>query len=225
MKKKTITDEMKSYYDQRAPWHDELMNYQGIDQMEKLFQPIIEKIEPIIVNQTVLEIACGTGNWTQVLTKRAKYVTAIDSSKQSLDIAKQKLQETKNLSFKLIDAYSIDTLTSRYDTVFAADFFSHIPKTKIDSFLLSLHKVMQPKSQIIFLDMSVKREFQQETVYIDSDENRVSKRELPDGTSYDVVKNFHSEYELLSIFSKFGNNISYTEIKSLKRWMITYQTK
>jgi hypothetical protein len=44
MKKQSQIDEMISYYDQRASWHDQYMNYQGIDKMEKHFFPIINTI-------------------------------------------------------------------------------------------------------------------------------------------------------------------------------------
>ena len=71
---------MKVYYDRRAPWHDKYMGYLGNGPMEELLSPIIRSIEPYITDRTVLEIACGTGNWTQVLAKRARTVLALDSS-------------------------------------------------------------------------------------------------------------------------------------------------
>ncbi len=213
---------MISYYDQRAFWHDQYMNYQGIDKMEKLFSPVINIIKPLITDLSVLEIACGTGNWTQILANKCNTVTAVDSSRQSLSIAQKKLRELNNITFVCTDAYSLDTLEGSFDAVFAADFFSHIPKNEIDSFLLMLQNIVKPKTPVIFLEMSENQYFREETNYIDNDKNRISIRELPNGESFEVIKNFLSEDQLQDIFSKFSSTIRYIKFDSLQRWMIMY---
>lgn len=216
---------MKSYYDHRTPWHDEYMSYQSREKMEKLHAKIINTITPLIKNLSVLEIACGTGNWTSVLANRASQVTAIDSSRQSLELAQKKNKGIDNISYHRADAFALDKLQGSFDVIFASDFFSHVPNEKIDSFLEMLNKIVKQETTVIFLEMLEIQFFLDEKNYIDSHKNRVSKRELPDGSSYDVIKNFHSEEELRDIFLKYGNNITYIEFDSLKRWMLVYQTR
>jgi hypothetical protein len=72
--------------------------------------------------------------------------------------------------------------------------------------------------------MMTRKEFEDENVYYDSDGNRVSLRTLPDGSEYEVVKNFPSKKDLFAILKGSGNDLSYLEFETLKRWMITYKT-
>ena len=69
--------EMNAYYDSRAEWHDDYMSYESNAKMEGQLAPIISLIEKYILNKDVLEIACGTGNWTQVLARRAKSMQSL----------------------------------------------------------------------------------------------------------------------------------------------------
>ena len=84
-----IIDEMQSYYDQRAPIYDESMGYTEPDKLTSL-QPIIEFIGAEIKNQTVIEIACGPGFWTQHLSQFAKKILATDFNQSTLDRARRK---------------------------------------------------------------------------------------------------------------------------------------
>ncbi|MDH4032905.1 MAG: class I SAM-dependent methyltransferase, partial [candidate division Zixibacteria bacterium] len=99
---------MNDYYHRRAPIHDERMSYKSNQQMEALFKPIIELLEPFIVDKDVLEIACGTGNWTQILTKRARSVLATDVNQSTLEIARQKEYANPQPRFAPADAYNLD---------------------------------------------------------------------------------------------------------------------
>ena len=225
MSKQSHIEKMKSYYDHRAPWHDEYMSFQSFPEMEKLYYPIIEKIIPLITNKSVLEIACGTGNWTHVFAKRATSVTAVDASRKSLQIAEEKLNPFDNISLICTDAYSLESLKKQFDVIIAIDWFSHIPKSQIGSFLQMLNTIVKPNSSVIFCGMLENQYFKDENHIIDRDNNRVSSRKLPDGARYDVIKNFFSENELLEIFSKFGSDLLYTEFDSLNRWLIEYKTK
>ncbi|MBW2119721.1 MAG: class I SAM-dependent methyltransferase, partial [Deltaproteobacteria bacterium] len=126
---KRLIEEMNAYYDRHAPWHDQCMGYESNDNMEKLLTPIIKVFERHIRNKDVLEIACGTGNWTQFLAKRARSVLAVDMSPAALKIARTKISEYKNVSLGLANAYSLDGVCDLFDLVFAADWWSHIPKS------------------------------------------------------------------------------------------------
>ena len=140
---------MKIYYDKHAPWHDECMSYSDNQHMEQLLKPIVETVVPYIADRAVLEIACGTGNWTEVLAKRARSVLAIDSSPDILDIARKKLKHLKNVTFQEADAYTLEGITGPFEVAFASDWWSHMPISTIRLFLENLHKRLGTGSRII----------------------------------------------------------------------------
>ncbi len=214
---------MNLYYDARAPWHDQYMSYKSNRDMEKLLAPIIATFENMISGKSVLEIACGTGNWTQVLAKRAAFVTAVDISPRALTKAREKLAGYNNVTFMLGDAYSLDNITDCFCVVFAADWWSHIPKKAISPFLQSIKRKSCSSSTAIFIDMLFDEHFRQFPFYFDEDNNQISRRTLPDGSEFTVVKNFPNEFELREILGDYGRVLNYYEFSSLKRWMVIVQ--
>ncbi|HWJ28947.1 MAG TPA: class I SAM-dependent methyltransferase, partial [Flavisolibacter sp.] len=65
--------------------------------------------------QTILELACGTGTHSGHLATFGYSITATDRSKESLEIARQK-SSTKDVKFKVMDMESPENL-GRFDVV------------------------------------------------------------------------------------------------------------
>lgn len=210
---------MNAYYDARAPWHDEYLNYTTNEAKERLLRPIINDIENLLPDKDVLEIACGTGNWTQVLSKRAKSVLATDVNQSMIDIAGKKEFIGNNVNFKVISAYDISQIESNYDIIFMADWFSHIPKSAIDKFIEDIGSLLKPDGYLIIIDM-IPHKDDLIDAYTDVDGNCIGKRTLPDGTKFEVIKNLPSENDLREYFSGLFNNIIYRLYQDLRRWML-----
>lgn len=218
-----LIEEMNRYYEARAPWHDQYMSFQSNETMEKQLRPIIETLEGLISRRQVLEIACGTGIWTQVLARRARHVTAVDISATALGMAQARLSGYGNVTLKSADAYSLDGVDGYFDMLFATDWWSHVPKTMISSFLEAAGGKLAPCSAAVFIDMSMNEYFASEPCWYDEEGNRVSRRRLPDGSAYRVVKNFPTEDELRDVLSRYGRDVVYREFDSLKRWMVAFE--
>ncbi|KXZ40268.1 Ubiquinone/menaquinone biosynthesis C-methylase UbiE [Alkalithermobacter thermoalcaliphilus JW-YL-7 = DSM 7308] len=101
-------------YEEFAFIYDELMDdvdYDGwVDYIEKIY-----KSENLKVN-TILELACGTGNLTTRLAKRGYAIVGIDISEEMLSVAREKA-EKENLDIVFLnqdmtqldfDVYNID---------------------------------------------------------------------------------------------------------------------
>ncbi len=58
-------------------------------------------------NKTVLDIACGTGYGSKMLSKVAKKVIGVDNSKHSINYAKEHYS-AKNIEYLVGDAQKID---------------------------------------------------------------------------------------------------------------------
>lgn len=85
-----LVEEMNKYYRARAPWHDGYMGYTGNAAMEELLGPIVARVKRLLVGLDVLEVACGTGNWTQVLAGCSRRVLATDINETTLSRARTK---------------------------------------------------------------------------------------------------------------------------------------
>lgn len=225
MKPDDYINSMKAYYDHRAPWHDEYMSYSGNARMEDLLRPIVDAIVPYVHGKRVLEVACGTGNWTITLAKRAKYVLALDSSPRVLEMARTKLRMVNNVQIECADVYDLQKISPAFDVAFASDWYSHMPKSMIPRFLTGLHQNLRSGAVVIFLDMSFRNVFQNDFLCYDEEGNRVNRRKVPDGTIFDVIKNFPTEEELRETLADWGNEFTYVTFGPLKRWMVRYRVR
>jgi demethylmenaquinone methyltransferase/2-methoxy-6-polyprenyl-1,4-benzoquinol methylase len=213
---------MNEYYCRRASWHDTYMGYRGNPTMEDLLGPLIRWFETYVTDADVLEIACGTGNWTQVLARRARSVTATDINDSVLELAGAKPYASDNVRFQLTDAYHLDGLSGKYTAAFAADWWSHIPKSCVPVFLTALCARLEPGSRVIMIDMLPAENLNFLGTYYDEEGNRINLRRLPSGEEFEVVKNFPTEEELVSSIEGFGREVEYRTHDPLKRWMLSF---
>ena len=225
-----IIDEMQSYYDQRAPIYDESMGYTEPDKLTSL-QPIIEFIGAEIKNQTVIEIACGPGFWTQYLSQFAKKILATDFNQSTLDRARRKNISPNLVSFQQVDAYKLTGVKGPFSAAMGVDWLAHVPKSRMDNFLQGLHNLLKPGSKVIFCD-ELQGESPLTKGIFDSDGNHIQKRTLPNGTSYKVIKNYMLEEEIEAILRPYSDEIKITKfaMEDANKWshgriVITYFLK
>ena len=130
----------------------------------------------------VLEIACGTGLWTEALAGWADTLTAIDTAPEALDIARQRA----NATFEVADVFSWRSDT-RYDVIFFSAWLSHVPTDRFAEFWRSLAGLLADRGRVLFIDEHVD-ERPKEDYVVGRDE--VVERRLNDGTSFHIIKNF-----------------------------------
>jgi ubiquinone/menaquinone biosynthesis C-methylase UbiE len=203
-------------------YHDDYMSYSSNEKMEKLLDPIIGLFEKELPNKNVLEIACGTGNWTQILAKRAKTVLATDINESMLAIAQQKKYIHNNVRFESVNAYDLTAIREKFDIAFAADWWSHIPVQNIPIFIDQLHSKLEKNGTVIIVDMKKINDDISADSYYDENGNYRHKRTLPDNSEYEVIKNYPTERELHNLLSGRAENIKFTENFPLQRWVIMY---
>jgi SAM-dependent methyltransferase len=218
-----IVEEMNEYYRARARLHDEYMGYTGGERMEELLAPVIAFVEPFVSGRDVLEIACGTGNWTQVLARRARSVLATDINEPMLAIARTKPFAGGAVSFLEDDAYTLSGVPGNLTAAFAADWWSHVPRSRLRPFLTLLHSKLRPGSNVVFLDI-LRQDHPDLTPYRKDEEgNLVIRRRLPDGREFDVLKNYPSREDVLATLDGLGCETVYWEHCGLRRWAVAYR--
>jgi len=78
-----------------------------------------------VVNKTVLDVACGTGYGTALLSQQAKTVVGVDISDKAIELAKRKHQ-TQNSVFVLSEAINFLKTTHGFDVICSFETIEHI---------------------------------------------------------------------------------------------------
>jgi ubiquinone/menaquinone biosynthesis C-methylase UbiE len=143
----------------------------------------------------VLEIACGTGYWTELVAPVAAEVVGTDLAEEPLAIARAKTY-ARTPVFTIADAYALPEALGRFDAALAVFWWSHIPRQRIDEFLASLHRRLEPGARVIVMDNLYVEGASTAVSEIDADGNTYQLRRLGEGADIRVLKNFPSEAEL-----------------------------
>jgi SAM-dependent methyltransferase len=98
----------------------------------------------------VLELACGTGQWTVELARHASAVTAVDASPEVLAICRGRV------AAQLVSLVEADLFAwrpdERYDLVFFAAWLSHVPPQRFDAFWALVGDGLTPRGRVFVID-------------------------------------------------------------------------
>jgi demethylmenaquinone methyltransferase/2-methoxy-6-polyprenyl-1,4-benzoquinol methylase len=173
--------------------------------------------------QNVLEIACGTGYWTQVVSQTAKSIVATDINEEVLHIARSKNYGCE-VCFQKADAFDLKPAPqTNFTAGLAAAWWSHLRKSQIKTFLLHFHRLFRPGSLMVFMDNRFVCGSNTPISLADDEGNTYQLRKLEDGTVYEVLKNFPDESEAGAIIGNSGGEIHWTELPYY--WLLTYKLK
>ena len=146
-----LIDKVVKYYAERAGVYDETAGYTD-EVAEELRAPIKERYRKLFAGHDVLEIACGSGYWTQVVGEVAKSVLAIDINQPMIAHARRRCRHLPQVTFRLGDAFSLQGIPGHFTAAFAIWWWSHIPRSEIKTFLAALHSKLVPGALVLFTD-------------------------------------------------------------------------
>ena len=173
-------------------------------------------------NLNLLEIACGTGYWTQVISETAKSIVATDINPEMLEIAQGKKYPASNVRFKVSDIFKMDNLNGEFEAGFGGYIWSHIPIQDLPQFLNTFQQKIKKGGKIIFIDNNHLPDYSTAIVKQDKYGNGYQKRTLEDGTSHLVLKNYPEKDFLLKMLKENVKNIKYQNRKFY--WTLSYET-
>ena len=188
-------------------------------------QPDLRRLESLLpsmlAGRRILEIACGTGYWTQFLAREARSIVAVDANPETLAVAAEKPLPMERVSFRVADVYALPSDLGVFDGAFAGFWWSHVPVRARSSFLASLNERLAPGARVVFLDNLFVEGSSTPISNHDADGNAYQRRRLDDGSEHVVLKNFPSEAELCADAKVFGKNMRFVRLEYY--WLFSYE--
>jgi ubiquinone/menaquinone biosynthesis C-methylase UbiE len=209
---------MQDYYAARAPEYDRV--YLKPERQSDL-RAIESWLTGIFEGSNVLEVACGTGYWTQFIAAVASSVLAVDAAPEMIDIARGRVPEGK-VRFLVGDAYALAASEPKCDGGFAGFWFSHVPKSRAREFLAGFNAALAPGARVVLLDNLFVEGSSSPINERDAEGNTYQTRRLSDGTAHRVLKNFPSQGELCALAEDLATNVSYKAWTYF--WALEYST-
>ncbi|MGR3935820.1 class I SAM-dependent methyltransferase [Streptomyces sp. BRA346] len=150
---------------------------------------LLAAVDGLPVAGDVLELACGTGQWTPRLAARARSVTAVDAAAEVVDLARARTASVPcAVRFVQADLFAWRP-PRRYDTVFFAFWLSHVPPERLPGFWHTVAAALAPGGKAIFIDDGPAAAAEEEVLAGQS--APAALRWLDDGSRYRIVKVFH----------------------------------
>jgi len=216
-----MTDPQRSladYYRARALEYDDV--YAKPERQSDL--RAIERWLPAqLEDRSVLEVAAGTGYWTQFIARSAAQVTATDLSQETLSLARARVGSNK-ATFHVADAYRLPGSLGRFNAAFAGFWWSHVPNARRAEFLQHLHARLLPRARVVLLDNLYVEGSNLPITETDAEGNTYQTRTLRDGGVHRVLKNFPTEERLRVDFEGWGRNLHYRSWQYY--WALSYET-
>jgi ubiquinone/menaquinone biosynthesis C-methylase UbiE len=169
----------------------------------------------------VLEIACGTGYWTQVCAASARSVLAVDLAEETLKIARAKEYPFGKVRFGTADAFQLEAVPGTYTAGLACFWWSHVPRERLRAFLQAWHRRLGPGARVVLLDNRYVEGSSTPLSRRDAAGNTYQQRRLEDGSSHEVLKNFPTSHELREAIRDLARDVRITELPYY--WYLSYE--
>jgi len=174
---------MKEYYDRRAPIYDDWYLGRGgfsdrdAAAWEHDLARLVTTLEDLPGART-LDVACGTGFLTRHLRGD---VVALDQSAAMLNAARR---QAPRATFVQGDGLALPFLNDTFDRVVTGHFYGHLDAGERARFLAEARRVGR---DLVVVDAAVRPDHEREETQL---------RELPDGTTWPVLKRYFTPTEL-----------------------------
>lgn len=200
MRSDDVLREQVEYYRARAPEYDEWWQRQrsfdaGPEQKARWDAEVDEvagALDVFAPSGRVLEVASGTGWWTQRLAGYASELVCLDTSPETIERARTRAPGAR---FVCTDVFDWEPDGS-YDVVFFSFWLSHVPDERFEAFWSLVDRALTDEGRVFFVDnlrpaVTMTRQGR-------------SVRRLNDGREFTIVKVYYEPADLESRLQALG---------------------
>lgn len=214
-----MNKDLATYYEDRAKEYEKI--YARPERQEDLKRSTII-LQELLGNKTVLEIACGTGYWTEKIAQTATSILATDIGEKVLEVARAKKISAKKVTFLLSDLFELN-LKSKYESLFGGFIWSHILQQNIEYLLKKVNKLVLPGGTVVFIDNNFVQGSSRPITQTDKVGNTYQTRKLENGSTHLVLKNFPTEFFLREKLSGIATDIHFFNLDYF--WILSYKVR
>jgi demethylmenaquinone methyltransferase/2-methoxy-6-polyprenyl-1,4-benzoquinol methylase len=208
-----LLNEQVQYYQARAAEYDDWFFRRGrFDRGEEATRQWFAEVDEVrrvldgipLDGADVLELAPGSGLWTERLCRRANSVVAVDASLEMVEINRQRLgADASSVTYVIDDVFTYAPARS-FDAVVFAFWISHVPSQRLQAFARMVAAACRPGGSVFFVDNLREPTSTASDHQLPDPGDSLARRHLADGREFTIVKNFWSADHLEAVFAEAG---------------------
>jgi len=204
--------EQRAFYRARAPEYDEWWQRRGRydrgDEADRIeWHREVDVVDAALAafapKGDVLELAGGTGWWTERLARTADRLTVVDASPETLALNRERVRRA-DVDHVVADLFSWAP-SRRYDVVFFSFWLSHVPRRRFGEFWSLVRACLAPDGRVFLIDSRDDPAPPpiNDPIVVEYGQD-LHRRRLNDGSEYRVVKVMYGTAELRALIESEG---------------------
>jgi SAM-dependent methyltransferase len=210
-------DQMVAYYRARAAEYDEWFERRGrydrgAESNARWFgelETVYAAFDALAPGGDVLELAPGTGIWTERILPYAMSIAAVDASPEMVAINRARVGDER-VRYEIADLFGWQP-TRRFDAVVFCFWISHVPLERHPAFWTTVAQALKPGGKLFFLDGRREPTSTAANHQLPEEGAQVMTRELNDGRRFEIVKNFYDPAWLAAQCEAVGLDVAVHE--------------
>lgn len=212
MSDEELLAEQRAFYRARAPEYDRWWQRTGrydkgpeqLQEWDRQVGVVEAALAETGASGSVLELAGGTGWWTERLARTAERLTVVDASPEVLEHNRRRVKRP-DVEYLLADLFAWEP-PHTYDVVFFSFWLSHVPRGRFAAFWSLVRSCLSAGGRAFFVDS---REDPTPPAvvhdpYVIRYADDLHLRRLDDGSQYRVVKVMYEPDELQRLLQEQG---------------------
>ncbi len=205
-----LLQEQIDYYRARAPEFDQMYTREGRYDLgeanNERWHAEVEIVRSAIadtgIGGKVLELACGTGIWTQFIFDNITNLTAVDASPEMIALHRRRFNSPK-IEYVQADLFDWKP-TQRYDFVLFGFWISHVPEERFAPFWDMIATALVPGGKFFFVDNLKSSHSTAHGHRATEGDDSAMTRRLNDGREFQIVKVYRKPEEFRQRLEEMG---------------------
>ena len=214
-----ITEQSVQFYAKSAAHHDQVY-----DQPERQHDlaDMRRHVAEALRGHVVLELACGTGYWTEVIAASAESVVATDINAEMIALAKLRALPFDKVQLRVANAYDLPDDIGSYTAIFIGLWWSHVKRERQEKFLAHL-RARVGDVVLVLLDDAYVEGSSGTVARTDLEGNTYQISVTADGERYEIPKTYPSDSALRKKMASMVREIKIVRLEYY--WMLTCRLK